>query len=517
MGFFLEMKNIKKTFSNSIKALQGANLSIKKGEIHALVGENAAGKSTLMNILYGALRPDSGEIMIEGRICKIRHPADAISLRIGMVHQHFKLVPDFSVLENIILGNESRYTNVLKKIDYSKACQDIKTLLKRINVELNLGQRTDKLSIGVQSKLEIVKTLFRGANIIILDEPSTVLAPNEVDDFFNFLRVLRDQGCTIIYISHRLKEIFALSDSVTILRHGQTIAALKTSETSMEAVASMMIGKEYTNIPYSRSPIKTEFGEPVLELKHVSVKKSSITLNDISLTVHKGEILGIAGIEGNGQVELADTLIGMLNNEQGEILFNKENINRKSPFERRAIGLHYVPDDRIKKGLALNVSLIKNAILGYEHSAPIKKRSFFIDWDEAKNLTKRIVKEYKVEGMALPEQKISNLSGGNMQKFVIGREMVSNPQMVILAQPTSGVDFDSQRKIHNKIIEMKEMSNSFILISEDLDELMNLSDRILVLYRGSIVAEFNTRTSFNENQIGYYMTGVKVGKAQNFG
>ncbi|MPL95603.1 Ribose import ATP-binding protein RbsA [bioreactor metagenome] len=513
MGSILEMKKIEKTFNNSIRALQGADLFVSKGEIHAIVGENAAGKSTLMNILYGSVHADSGEIIIDGKPCRIEHPADAISLGIGMVHQHFKLVPDFTVLENIILGYEKKYTNVLKKIDYGKARKDIEALLRKINVELDLDRRTDSLSIGIQSKIEIVKTLFKGANIIILDEPTTVLAPNEVGNFFDFLRSLSKQGCTIIYISHRMKEIFALSDSITVLRHGKTVCVFKTSETCMEEVASKMIGREYTAILSAQDSPKAEFGEPVLELENVSVRKSAVLLNDISLTVRKGEILGIAGIEGNGQVELADALIGVLKNERGRILLNQEDLSRRGPSERRKKGLSYVPDDRIRKGLALDMSITENAVIGHEQNAPIKMRKHFMDWQNAKSFTKQIAEEYRVEGMARPEQKISNLSGGNMQKLIIGREMIRNPPMVVLAQPTSGVDFSAQKNIHDKILEMREKGSSFLLISEDLDELMALSDRILVLYRGSIVAEFNSKESFDEKQLGYYMTGVKGNEA----
>jgi len=509
LSFILEMKSIEKTFNNTIHALQGADLSVGKGEVHGLVGENAAGKSTLMNILYGSLQADSGEILINGKTCSITHPADAINLGIGMVHQHFKLVPDFTVLENIILGQEAGYTNVLQNIDYNKARKDVSGLLKKINVELDLDRRTDTLSIGIQSKVEIVKTLFKGANIIILDEPTTVLAPNEVENFFDFLRVLKKQGCTIIYISHRMKEIFALCDHITVLRHGKTVDTVENSATSLEEVASKMIGREYSALSYDRIPAKTAFQEPVLELKHVSVRKNAAVLYDINLTVHKGEILGIAGIEGNGQVELADTLIGVLGNGYGEILLNKEDISSKSPFERRSKGLHYVPDDRIRKGLALNISITENAIIGHQRSMTEGKKGRFIDWAEARSFAKRIVEEYKVYGMANPEQRISNLSGGNMQKLIIGREMVTNPPMVVLAQPTSGVDFSAQRNIHDKVIEMRDRGSSFLLISEDLDELMTLSDRILVLYRGRIVAEFNSKDGFDEKQLGFYMTGVK--------
>lgn len=512
MDSFLEMKNIEKTFPNGVHALKGASLTVKKGEIHALVGENAAGKSTLMNILYGSLAPDKGEILINGEKKNIAHPRDAIAMGIGMVHQHFKLVQDFTILENIILGYEEKYTNALQKIDYDRARADINDILKRIHVNLNLDQRTDTISIGLQSKVEIVKALFRGATLLILDEPTTVLAPNEVEVFFDFLRVLRDQGCTMIYISHRMKEIFSLSDSITVLRRGQDITSIETKNASMQQLANLMLGYDVKPFEYA-DRIKTPSGAPVLTLNGLCVENDYVQLRDISFSVRKGEVLGIAGIEGNGQVELADSIIGLLSVQSGSIVLSGKEISRMSTSERRKCSLAYVPDDRIRKGLALNASITENAILGHENNEYVSKKRRFIKWKDAKVFTEKLSKKYRVDGQDNVDQKISMLSGGNMQKVIVGREMIKEPEAIILAQPTAGVDFNAQRWIHEKIIELKEKGCAFLLISEDLDELLNLSDRILVLYRGRIVKEFKSCNDFDMTEIGYYMTGVKTDEA----
>lgn len=509
MEVILEVKNIEKTFNNNIRALRGANLTLEKGEIHAIVGENAAGKSTLMNVLYGMICPDNGEIFLNGKKCTINHPNDAIKYGIGMVHQHFKLVPDFNVLENIILGREKNYTNFFHKINYAEAKKDVEEILERLDIDLNLNERTDRLSIGLQSKVEIIKTLFKGAEIIILDEPTTVLAPTEVDSFLKFLKTLRDRGSTIIYISHRLKEIFDVSDSITVLSHGKTVTTLKTSETNMEEIASLMIGRELKGFEQPDPDKGKSIGQSILKLENVCVENGSTKLEKISFNIRQGEILGVAGIEGNGQVELADTLIGILKNNNGNVYFKDKLINGYSPAKRRECGMHYVPDDRILKGLALNMSINENAINGYQHSNIINKSKKFMDWSSSENFTKKIVIDYKVEGMNNPSDLVRNLSGGNMQKLIVGREMITDPPLIILSQPTVGVDFGSQSYIHEKIRELRRKGTAFLLISEDLDELMTLSDRIIVLYRGKVVKEFPSPDVFDEKVLGYYMTGVK--------
>lgn len=515
MEFILEMKGINKTFSDTIHALKNVDLSVKEGEVHALVGENAAGKTTLMNVLYGMVKPDSGRIFVKGERVDIPHPSVAIKHGIGMVHQHPKLVPDFTALENIILGRESDYTNAFKRINYNKAWQEVERLLQKLNIDMDLSQRVDQMSIGLQSKVEIVKALFKGARILILDEPTTVLAPTEVESFLAFLKSLKSNGTTLIYISHRLKEIFAISDSITVLRHGKVCATLSTPETSMEGVAGLMIGGSVGTVrfdsrsgkPYKESGKNREPDEEILRLEHVSARGSHTSLRDISFTLHKAEILGIAGIEGNGQVELGETLIGTLKNDGGSIYYRKERIDGDSPRKRREKGLRYIPEDRIQKGLSLDMTITENAVLGYEKQNSVGGKNRFMDWKKASAFASDIVDQFKVEGVEKMEQKVWNLSGGNMQKLMVGREMIMSPSLVVLEQPTAGIDFGSQAYIHQKVLQLRDKGCAFLLISSDLDELMALSDRILVLYRGELVKEFKASDGFDEVQLGFYMTG----------
>lgn len=505
---YLEMVDIKKTFPNGVRALRGANLSVEKGKIHALVGENAAGKSTLMNVLYGVISADSGSIYLNGNKINIRNSADAISHGIGMVHQHFKLVPDFTILENIILGSEKKYTNSIGKIDYAKARIDVEKILQRINVELDLDAQTNSITIGLQSKVEIIKALFRGAELLILDEPTTVLAPNEVDAFFDFLRALRDSGCTMIYISHRLKEIFALTDNITVLRHGQNVATVATKDVNMEELSTAMLGREVKSDELNSVPIKVQ-GEKMVEIENLCAGLGYSQIQNINLTINSGEIVGIAGIEGNGQVELADSLAGLIPISAGCFVLDGQDVSEKLSGERRTLGLSYVPDDRIKKGLALNAKITENSIIGHYGEDFIKDRFGMIDWGKVKTFANEISDEYKVEGLSTPEQKIASLSGGNMQKVIVGRELIKGPRFTILSQPTAGVDFNAQHIIHDHVRDLQKKGCACLLISEDLDELMALSNRIVVLYKGRTVKEFCYEDGYDAQTIGYYMTGVK--------
>ncbi|MEN6315264.1 MAG: ABC transporter ATP-binding protein [Clostridiaceae bacterium] len=509
MDIIVEMKDIEKTFPNNVKALRKANLKLEKGEIHSLVGENAAGKTTLMNTLYGLVQYDKGDIFIKGEKKLISHPEDAIKCGIGMVHQHFKLVPEFTVLENIILGREENYVKYGWRVDYAKAEASVKEILRRIRVNLDLNEKTENLSIGLQQKIEIVKALFKGAEILILDEPTTVLAPNEVLNFLSFLKDLRNQGSTIIYISHRLKEIFNISDHITIMRHGETVRTLKTSETSMEEVSALMIGRELKSQRTTVTKKADSNHNIVMKIKDLTVRDNTTRLDRINLSLNEGEILGIAGVEGNGQVELADAIIGLQSITEGEIYFKSKCINGYSTYQRRKTGIHYVPDDRMKKGLALDASMNENAIMGYQRDSFLTRKKLFLDWEGSKEFTKNIVENFRVEGMNDPKDNVRNLSGGNMQKLIIGREMISKPSFLILAQPTVGLDFGAQAYIHEKIRELSGSGITILLISEDLDELMSLSERILVLYRGRVAKEFLSENGYDEKEIGYYMTGVK--------
>lgn len=508
MEQILEMKGIVKVFGNGVQALRGADLSIQKGEIHALVGENAAGKSTLMNVLYGMIRPDKGTIRINGEECTIAHPNDAIQRGIGMVHQHVNLVPEFTALENIILGKEYRYTNQVNKIDFKKARKDVEELLVKINIDIDLSQKIEDMSIGKKSKTEIIKALFAGSNIIIFDEPTTILAPNEVDSFLEFLRTLKAQGYTMIYISHRLKEIFNISDAITVLRKGKTMKVERTANANMEQIAAAMIGRDVKTFTLQGTRNLNDRQEPVLSVKNLSVNEDDGRLEDINLTVHRGEVLGIAGVEGNGQAALSNALIGLTKIKNGSIFLNGKEIRTLSTSQRRALGIHYVPEDRMSKGLALDMSIVENAILGYERSSLINKKQI-MSWGKAREFAERIVTDFKVEGSNDVKGKIRNLSGGNMQKLILGRELITDPALVILSQPTVGLDFDSQRHIHEKILSLRDQGISFLLISTDIDEVTALSDRILALYRGRIVKEFPNKDTFDCIEIGYYITGVK--------
>lgn len=513
LDHILEMKDVVKVFGNRIQALMGANLSISKGEIHALVGENAAGKTTLMNILYGLVRPDEGTIFIKGEKCNISHPMDAIHYGIGMVHQHVNLVPEFTALENIILGRENRYTNQIKRIDYRKAKQDVEELLEKLNIDIDLSQRIEEMSIGKKSKVEIIKALFAGSSIIIFDEPTTILAPNEVGSFLEFLKTLKAQGYTMIYISHRLKEIFEVSDAITVLRHGKTIKAVKTVDSNMEEIAAAMIGREVKTFALQTKRNVAKTNEPVLRVENVFVEDEG-RLDDVSLTVFKGEILGIAGVEGNGQVELSNSLIGITKIKNGCIYLKDKRIDDFPTSLRRSYGLHYIPEDRLGKGLALEMSIAENAILGYENTTLINNKKHIMNWKNANDFSKKIIRNFNVECSNNVEEKIRNLSGGNMQKLIIGREIITDPLMVVLSQPTAGLDFDSQRNIHEKILSLRDKGISFLLISTDIDEIMALSDRILALYRGRVVKEFSNRNGFDSIEIGFYITGVKEDEKQ---
>lgn len=502
----INMEKIHKTYQGGIVALRGADFSLNKGEIHALVGENAAGKTTLMNVLYGLVKPDEGDIYINGEKKFIPHPKHAINYGIGMVHQHFMLVPDFTVLENIMIGNERSFTGYVWNINFEKAEKATKVFLKQLGMELDLYKKVNELPIGLQQKVEILKVLFRGAKILILDEPTTVLAPNEIEGFLNFLKKLRSEGKTIVFISHRLKEVSSIADRITVLRKGKVISTLKTNNTSMEDVSNLMIGRRLDLLkPKSYSISK----EKLLELKKVSLGNEISILKDVSFNIKRREILGIAGVEGNGQPELAEIVAGLRKNTGGEIWFDSKNINDTSILERRKRGISYIPEDRIEVGLSLEASIVENSIMSYQRKNFIKSGHFSLNWEKAIEFTQKIINEYGVQGMSSPLDKTASLSGGNMQKLMVGREFISFPQLLVVSQPTRGLDVGAQFLIHKKIIELSKSGAAILLISEDLDELMALSSRILVLYRGEIVKEFFAEKGYKDKEIGYYMTGVK--------
>ena len=503
----LSMNNISKTYPGGIEALKKASFEVYEGEIHALVGENGAGKTTMMNILYGLVKPDEGEIKIRGKRKVIRHPRDAIENGIGMVHQHFMLVPELTVLENILLGFEKKFVKSFWRIDKKAAEEKARELMKSLGMELPLDTPVDFLPIGYKQRTEIVKTLFRGIDILILDEPTSVLAPMEIKEFLLFLKKLKEKGKTVIFISHKLKEVFEIADRITILRRGKNVGTFRINEISEEEVAKLMVGEKLRELS-SKSEMFFKDEEAYFYTKDLSyVRHGKCILDNIQINVKRGEIVGIAGIEGNGQEELSQILIGLLKPSQGQVIFRGKDITNLSVEERRRMGIGYIPPDRIKWGLALEASIVKNCAINFRRT--FLKRGISIDWKKAYQISETIIKEFDVRGVRDLKEPVSSLSGGNMQKLMVGREHHTAPEFLIVSQPTAGVDIQAQRLIHSKLLELRNKKVGILLISLDLEELLLLSDRLYVIFNGKITKEFSSPKEFDIQEISSYMTGIK--------
>lgn len=497
----IELKNITKTFGNVV-ANNNVSIKIEKGTIHAIVGENGAGKSTIMRIAYGFYNADSGEILIDGKPVSIKNPHDAIALGIGMVHQHFMLVDTMSVAENIILGAE---TGGIANLDLDKASEDI----FRLSEELKLGVRPraviEDLSVGQQQRVELLKALYRNANLLILDEPTAVLTPQEVEEFFQILRKMREQGKTIVIITHKLEEVLAISDDVTVMRDGKVVGAVKTKDTNAKELAKMIVGREVLlRVEKSLSnPTDT-----VLSVQNLSVSgKHGKSLNEISLQVKKGEIVGIAGIEGNGQTELIEAIAGLIPTSQisGNIEFENKNINNSSTRKRKELGIAHIPEDRHKRGLLLNSDLSENSILGVHYRQPVAASTGLLNNSYIGRRIKEIIQNFDVRP-ANSELAAKTLSGGNQQKLIIGREFELNPKLLLVSQPTRGVDIGAIEFIHRKLIALRDSGTAVLLVSAELEEVTALSDRLLVIREGKIVGEVNPKETSIE-EIGLLMTG----------
>lgn len=494
----LSMQNITKRFASTL-ALDGVDFQLRQGEIHALLGENGAGKTTLMKILYGMIKPDTGQILLDGQRVNMRHSTDALSKGICMVHQHFMLIPAFTILENVITNDEPR-----KGIftDVAAAREQVKALIARFDFALDPDARVENLSVGEQQRVEILKALYRKAKILILDEPTAVLTPHEVNNLFSVLRLLKAQGTSIIIITHKLKETFAIADRITVLRDGRIIQQdLLPSDTDVSRLSCMMVGRQ---IKKQRPAKQSETGAVCLEVKHVSVTEHSIAkLKDISFTVHKGEILGVAGIEGNGQSQLLEVLTGLRKPDTGEIYLNGSVVQGDAAaFLKNRIS--HIPEDRLSMGLVKEMSVEDNLILGYHHEETVCKHGFMRRRSIAERAQESI-KSFQIKTHD-SHSLVRTLSGGNQQKIVIARSLNHDPEVMIAAHPTRGVDIGAMEYIHSKIIEMRDSGKAVLLVSADLDEVRTLSDRIIVLYEGQIVL-----TSFpgehSEMQLGIMMTG----------
>ncbi len=497
----LEMKNISKAFSG-VYANENVNLAVEKGEIHALLGENGAGKTTLMNILFGIYTADSGEIYWKDKKVEFESPREAIEQGIGMVHQHFSLVQKMTVLDNIILGLKQEGL-FLSRMEARKS---IVELAEKYGLRVRPDARIRDLSVGEQQRVEILKALYRNVDLLILDEPTGVLTPKETQDFFEVLRKLKSEGYAIIIITHRMSEIMAISDRVTILRDGKKIKDLITSETNPTELSMYMIGRELQG---EFEIQKGQGGEIALELKDVHVVKGEKpVLDHVNMTVRKGEVLGIAGVDGNGQTELAEVIAGIRKITSGEIHFMNESIQRNSVKQRFEKGISYISDDRHADGLVIDMSLKDNMLLKHYDKEPYSKRGIF-NKKPIDELAESAIGKFQIKttGTSGKESVVKLLSGGNQQKIIIAREVTEEAKLVIANQPTRGLDIGATEFVHQTLMDVRNSNRSVLLISADLEEILALSDRIAVMFGGKIVGILN-RDEADVQKIGLLMGGV---------
>lgn len=495
----IDMKNMYKEFPNVV-ALNHVDFSVNKGEVHALIGENGAGKSTLMKILYGIYEKDDGEISIDGKNVDIKSAKAAMDLGIGMVHQEFMLSPEMTVLENIILGFE---TDNKIFLDYNSAYKKINSLAEEYGFSISLNQKVQNISVGEAQRVEILKSLYRGAEYLILDEPTAVLTPQETEELFKTINFLKENGKTIIFISHKLDEVLEIADRMTVMRDGEKVDTLTNEEASKKKLAKLMVGRE---VFLDFSPEETKKGENVLEVKNLSAKgkRELSSLSNISFNVKKGEILGVAGVDGNGQSELVEILTGLKSFNEGEVILNKEEISNLSPLEIRRKGLAHIPEDRNIMGVCKEMTIQENLIANKLFDNPFSK-GIIIQFDKVKKYAEDLIEKFDVRPPKTTIE-VGNLSGGNMQKVVVAREVSEGADFVVAAQPTRGVDIGSMEFIRSILLEEREKGKGVLLVSADLEEIMTLSDRIIVMYEGEIVGEVK-REEATEEKLGYLMTG----------
>ncbi|MFI2300641.1 ABC transporter ATP-binding protein [Actinacidiphila glaucinigra] len=504
----MELRGITKRFPGVV-ANHDIDITVRRGTVHALVGENGAGKSTLMKILYGMQKPDEGTITVDGERVTFHDPGDAIARGIGMVHQHFMLADNLTVLENVVLGSEKLYGIGGRA----------RAKIKEISDAYGLGVRPDVLveDLGVadRQRVEILKVLFRGARTLILDEPTAVLVPQEVDALFDNLRELKAEGLTVIFISHKLGEVLSVADAITVIRRGTTVGSADPATTTPKQLAELMVGSELPS-PETRESTVTDVPMLTVDGLHLSETDlegiERVVLDRISFTIHKGEVLGIAGVEGNGQAELVEAIMGVLPPDAGRIGLDGDEITRMPTRRRREGGIGYIPEDRHRHGLLLEAPLWENRILGHVTESPNSKGGF-LDPAAARRDTERIVREYDVRTPGI-EVTAASLSGGNQQKLIVGREMSHRPKLLIAAHPTRGVDVGAQAQIWDQIREARREGLAVLLISADLDELIGLSDTLRVMYRGRLVADADPATITPE-ELGSAMTGAAAGHLEH--
>ena len=487
-----------------IRANDDVSLSIRKGEIFALVGENGAGKSTLMNILYGILTPTAGQVRIKGEPVSRFSPKTAMSMGVGMVHQHFMLVPSFTVAQNIVMSREPRKARIF--FDEEAANEAVRELTREYGLQVESTDITGQIGVGLQQRVEILKTLYRGADILILDEPTAVLTPQETEELFRVLRrVAAEKGMTILIITHKLYEVMAISDRVGVMRQGKLIAVEETKNVNERILASLMVGRDVLQEPVEKCG---QAGEVKIDIKNLWVpdNRGMPAVQDLDLQISAGEILGIAAIEGNGQSELLEAITGM-RSYAGKIFVNGEDIMGLDPGQIRSLGLAHVPEDRLATGVDKEANISENLLVGRHGERRFTKWGFHLLPKKVREYTQEIYDRFDIRSSGL-DTAVGSLSGGNMQKVVIAREFSTDAEIYIIAQPTRGVDIGAIEFIHQRILEKRESGAAILLSSADLDEVLRLSDRVITLYEGKITGEF-TREHLDKSEIGYYMTGSR--------
>ena len=524
--YAIEMLGITKKFGN-ILANDHINIRLKKGQILALCGENGAGKSTLMSILFGLIEPDEGTIKKDGEEVKISDPNEATRLHIGMVHQHFMLVDTFTVLQNIILGDETlkkyegklnifkksiNYLNehIFKVIDYKTAREEVTKIIDQYGLQVDLDKKIKDISVEMQQKVEIIKMLYRKNDILIFDEPTAVLTEQEIQEFLQILRNLKKEGKSIIFISHKLNEVFDVSDEITIIRKGQYIDTIETKNTSKEEISALMVGRELQE--FKRKSNKKP-GEEVLRVEHLEMidpftKKKIV--NDVSFNVRKGEIVALAGIDGNGQQEVIYGITGIQKSRGGTILLGGEDISSLSIRAKIKAGISHIPEDRHRHGLVLDYSIYENSVLDRYYEKEFSK-CLFINEKSIKKYADDLIEKYDIRSSEGGNTIVRGMSGGNQQKIIVGREIERNQDLLIAVQPTRGLDIGAIEGIHNLLLEQRELNKAILLVSLELDQVFLLADRILVMYEGEIVGEF-TPDNVTREKLGLYMSGAKKDK-----
>lgn len=500
----LEMKNITKVYSTGLLANSHVDFSLRKGEIHALAGENGAGKTTLMKILFGLEKPDEGEILLNGRRASIENPIDAIHKGIGMVHQHFMLIPSLTVAENMVLGEEPGKYGLM---DNRKANRLAEEMSKKYNMPVRPGDKVEDLPVGIRQKVEILKALYKGADILILDEPTAVLTPQETKELFAELKGLRAAGHTIVFISHKLNEVKELCDRITILRDGRNLGVYQMRDVSEQEISSLMVGRKMEAGPEKKA---VKAGRIVLDVKGLRLTEDSgkQVLCNINFQIKAGEIVGIAAVEGNGQKELSETVAGLGKFWEGDVTVEGASIKHRTLKEIRGMRVAHVPEDRVAVGLVGEASVCDNLIT-YIYDKKEYSRHGLLDRKKISDYAGALREKFLIKSRDGTEA-VRMLSGGNMQKVVVARECSTSPSLIILNQPTRGIDVGAAEFVRRKVLELRDQGTAVFLVSADLNELFSLSDRLLVMFNGRIVAEINNVSETTENELGEYMLGLKV-------